>query len=228
MTRQHHHLCVWGRESRFSRRGECTGLPDGERQGWGWTRDGPMSGDIRLDFSRLPAACGSGYGHSTVTWPLLRTPDHWNGPGDTSLDGAKCPHTAGEASDVTRAAGGGGWPRAFPSLSSDLGRRIRLWPVSTRLKICIHGAGRSLVARSSGADCWVQCDSRRRGEGGEKVGLPVAVALAAPAARGWRRGAAAPWGPLRALPAVIESLGAPRGSGIHCWLMPLGMVARGT
>lgn len=46
-----------------------------------------MSGDIRLDFSRLPAACGSGYGHSTVTWPLLRTPDHWNGPGDTSLDG---------------------------------------------------------------------------------------------------------------------------------------------
>lgn len=228
MTRQHHHLCVWGRKSRFSRRGECTGLPDGERQGWGWTRDGPMSGDIRLDFSRLPAACGSGYGHSTVTWPLLRTPDHWNGPGDTSLDGAKCPHTAGEASDVTRAAGGGGWPRAFPSLSSDLGRRIRLWPVSTRLKICIHGAGRSLVARSSGADCWVQCDSRRRGEGGEKVGLPVAVALAAPAARGWRRGAAAPWGPLRALPAVIESLGAPRGSGIHCWLMPSGMVARGT
>lgn len=65
----------------------------------------------------------------------------------------------------------------------------------------------------------VQCDSRRRGEGGEKVGLPVAVALAAPAA---------PWGPLRALPAVIESLGAPRGSGIHCWLMPSGMVARGT
>lgn len=170
MTRQHHHLCVWGRESRFSRRGECTGLPDGERQGWGWTRDGPMSGDIRLDFSHLPAACGSGYGHSTVTWPLLRTPDHWNGPGDTSLDGAKCPHTAGEASDVTRAAGGGGWPRAFPSLSSDLGRRTRLWPVSTRLKICIHGAGRSLVARSSGADCLVQCDSRRRGEGGAPGG----------------------------------------------------------